>query len=166
MAMKSSWELWRKIKNAIGRQVVVNEATGNADIDVSGPDYTSFQTLLTVTASTTGLLDCTIDLDFNKSSTGWDNVATASDVLDVLIVKQTDGTNYRATQSASAQITANGDGSLDDTESGWTYRVGPMQANCSVRVLVKEDTERGDVEIPYRVTSVGAAPTITAVAAG
>lgn len=147
-------------------QTTVREATGNADIDISAFVYTGYITLLTVTAPATGLLDCTIDLDLNKATTGWDTIATAGDLLNILVVKKVDGTNYRATQLAGAQITANGDGSLDDTESGVTFRIGPMQANASVIVKVTIDNERDDCEIPYRVTSIGAAPTITPVAAG
>ncbi|GAF96690.1 unnamed protein product, partial [marine sediment metagenome] len=147
-------------------QTTVREVTGDADTDDDQADYTTYQTLMTVTAPATGLMDCTIDLDFNKASTGWDTVYTAADTLDVIVVKQVNGSDYRATQSASMQITANGNGTLDDTESGWSYRVGPMQTNCSVQIKIKVSQERGDCVIPYRVTSVGAAPTIVAVEAG
>jgi len=142
----------------------IREATGDADFDISEADYTSFQNLLTVTAPATGLMDCTIDLDFNKSTTGWDTYATAADTLDVILVKQIDGTNYRATQIESAQITATGAGTLAIESSGVMFRVGPMQANASVQIHVKVSAERDDAVIPYRVTSIGAAPTITAVA--
>jgi hypothetical protein len=143
----------------------VGEATGDADIDISEAVYTGYINVLTVTAPATGLVSCVIDIDFNKATTGWDNIATAADVLDCVLVKQVDGTNYRSTQLASAQITANGNGSLDASESGVSFNVGPMQANASVQVHVKMDTERDDCELPYRVTYVGAAPTITPVAA-
>lgn len=149
---------------ALGIQLGVAESTGDADIDVSEADYTTYTNMLTVTAPATGLISCRIDIDFNKATTGWDNVATAADVLDCVAVVQTDGTNYRSTQIASAQITANGNGTLDASESGMSFVLGPMQANASVQLHVKIDTERGDSEQPYRVTYVGAAPTITAVA--
>ena len=165
MAMKSSWALKQWMKRAIGNQLVVREATGDADIDVSEYVYTGYINMLTVTAPASGLLDCTIDIDFNKASTGWDTVATAGDVLDCLVVKQVDGTNYRGTQIASAQITANGDGTLTADESGMSFKIGPLQANCSVQIMVMMDTERGDSAQPYRVTSVGDAPTITPIAA-
>lgn len=144
---------------------VVGEITGDADIDEDQADYTSYVNILTVTAPANGLVNCRIDLDFNKSSTGWDNVATAADTLDVIVVIQVDGTNYRSTQKASAQIVANGNGTLDASESGISFDIGPMGSNASVQIHVKESAERGDVEIPYRVTYVGAAPTVTAVAA-
>ena len=143
----------------------VREATGDADIDFSEADYTNFHNLITVTAPATGLLSCVIDLDFNKDTTGWDTDATAADTLDVILLKQIDGTNYRASQKESAQITATGAGTLAVENSGVSFDVGPMQANCSVQIHVKVSAERGDAVIPYRVTSVGAAPTITAVAA-
>jgi hypothetical protein len=146
-------------------QLAVGTATGDADIDISEADYTTYINILTVTAPSTGLIDCRIDIDVNKATTGWDNVATAADVLDVVAVAQIDGTNYRSTQKASAQITANGDGSLDASESGISFDIGPLAAAESIQIHVKMDTERGDCELPYRVTYVGAAPTVTPVAA-
>ena len=143
----------------------VREATGDADIDIDAGVYTNYTNLMTVTAPATGLMDCTIDLDFNKTTTGWDTIATAGDTIDVIVVKQVDGTNYRATQQASAQITATGAGTLAVEASGITFRIGPLQANCSVQIHVKLSAERNDCELPYRVTSIGAAPTITPVAA-
>jgi hypothetical protein len=149
---------------ALGIQLGVAEATGDADIDISEADYTGYINMLTVTAPATGLIACRIDIDFNKATTGWDTVSTAADVLDCVAVVQVDGTNYRSTQIASAQITSNGDGTLDASESGMSFIMGPMQANASVQIHVKMNAERGDSEQPYRVTYVGAAPTITAVA--
>ena len=149
---------------AIKSDSSVGEATGDADIDISEAVYTGYINVLTVTAPATGLISCVIDIDFNKATTGWDNIATAADVLDCVLVKQIDGTNYRSTQLASAQITANGNGTLDASESGVSFNVGPMQANASVQVHVKMNAERDDCELPYRVTYVGAAPTITPVA--
>ena len=148
-------------------QLTVGEITGDADIDVTAFNYTAdYVNLLTITAPSTGLLSCRVDIDFNKGTTGWDNIATAADVLDCLAVIQVDGTNYRATQLASAQIVANGNGTLDVTESGMSFIFGPMAPNASVQIHVKMDTERADCELPYRVTYVGAAPTVTAIIAG
>lgn len=160
-------ELQSRLKNTFIRgQLTVREATGDADIDISEAVYTNYINILTVTAPANGLVDLRIDIDFNKATTGWDNIATAADVLDCVAVIQVDGTNYRSTQKASAQIVANGDGSLDASESGVSFNIGPLQANASVQIHVKMDTERDDCELPYRVTSVGDAPTVTAVAAG
>lgn len=158
-------ELRRWFRQNVSDQLIVRESTGDADIDISAAVYTGYVNVLTVTAPATGLIDCVIDIDFNKATTGWDTVATASDTLNCVLVKAIDGTNYRSTQLASATITANGDGTLDASESGVSFRVGCMQSGASVQVHVKMSAERGDCELPYRVTSVGAAPTITAVAA-
>lgn len=146
-------------------QATVGTATGDADIDISEYVYTGYINCLTVTAPATGLVDCRIDIDFNKVTTGWDTIATAADTLDCVLVAQVDGTNYRSTQLASAQIIANGDGSLDASESGVSFHTGPLAAAESVQVHVKMSAERGDCELPYRVTYVGAAPTITPIAA-
>ena len=147
---------------------VVASTNGTTDIDISEADYTGYVTLLTV-APATGydLLDCTIDLDWNKATTGFDTVATAADTLDSCVVMNIDGTNYR-TIAIGTQITANGDGSLEDNESGQRFNLGFVPSGCSVIVKVKLSAERDDVEIPYRVTyrsELGKAPTVTAVAA-
>ena len=164
MAMKSSWALKQWMKRNISNPLIVRESTGDADIDVTAAAYEAgYVNILTVTASSTGLIDCTIDIDFDKDTTGWNDVATHGDVLDVVLVKQVDGTNYRSTQLASAQITSAA--TLTAVDSGITFRVGPMQANASVQVQVTMDTERGDSEQPYRVTYIGDTPTITPVAA-
>jgi hypothetical protein len=143
----------------------VGEVTGDTDIDIDQADYTAFQNVLTVTAPSTGLIDCRIDIDVNKTTTGWDAGATASDVFDIALVGQTDGTNYRTLQNAT-QIAAQGDESLESSESGASFHVGPMQANASLQVHVRMDAERAvDVELPYRVTYIGRPPTVTPVAA-
>ena len=148
---------------SIDAQINVAEANGEADVDASEADYTGYTNLITITAPAGGLMGCTIALDVNKATTGLDTVATAADTFDFALVGQIDGTNYRTLQNAT-QITANGDGSLENSESGVFFDIGPLQANMSVQVHVKLSTERGDAELPYRVTYIGAAPTITAVA--
>ncbi len=161
--MRSGWSLWQKEKTNIANQLIVRESTGDADVDISEAVYTGYINILTVTAPATGLLDCTIDIDFDKDTTGWNDVATHGDLLDCVLVKAIDGTNYRSTQMASAQVTSAA--SLTSATSGMSFKVGPMQSGESVQVHVKMNNERGDCAFPYRVTSVGAAPTITAVAA-
>jgi len=141
------------------------EVTGEADIDISEADYTAFQTLLTITpAAGENLIDCVIDLDFNKTTTGWDTVSTAADTLDIAVVSKVDDTNWRNLLNGT-QITANGDGSLENSEDGVRLKVGMVGEDGEVAVKVKVNAERADAEIPYRVTYRGAAPTITPVAA-
>lgn len=144
-------------------QTKVTEATGEADIDISESDYTGFINIMTITAPATGLNDCRVDLDLNKTTTGWDAVSTAADTIDIALVGQTDGTNYRNIQNAT-QIAANGDETLEMSENGVSFHIGPMQANGSIQIHVKLSVERDDAELPYRVTYIGAAPTITPVA--
>jgi len=138
---------------------------GTTDIDISESDYTGYITLLTVTAPSTGLTNLVLDLDYNKATSGVDAVGTADDTLDVCVVGKTDGTNER-TLLTGTQVTLNGDGSLDDSESGVRFNVGPVAASEAIAVKVKLSAERADAEVPYRVTYTGAAPTVTAVAAG
>ena len=146
------------------KQLTIGEATGDADIDISEAVYTGFINILTVTAPSTGLQACRIDIDVNKATTGFDTIATAADTIDIALVGQFDGTNYRNMQNAT-QITANGDGSLEHSEDGVSFDIGPLGPNESLQVHVKLSAERDDCELPYRVTYVGSAPTITPVAA-
>jgi len=141
-------------------------ATGNADIDISEAVYTGFITLLTITpAAGAPIMDCVLDLDWNKATSGFDKIATAADTLDVVLVSKIDGTNARHLMSGT-QVVANGDGSLDDTESGERFSIGAVAVAATIVVKVKLSAERADVEIPYRVTyRAAAAATITPVAA-
>ena len=143
----------------------VETASGETDIDISAAVYTAFADLLTIEAPVNGLIDCRVDLDVNKATTGLDAVATASDTFDAVAVISADGTNYRTLKNAT-QITANGDGTLEMSENGWSFDIGPLAGGETVKIKVKLSAERDDAEIPYKVTYVGEAPTITAVAAG
>ena len=140
------------------------ESAGEADIDISEAVYTGFTTLLTITPATgEPLVDLAIDLDWNKDTTGWDNVSTGADTLNIAVLSKVDGTNWRHLMSGT-QVTANGNGTLDSSESGERFNVGMIGVTGEVRVEVQLSAERGDAEIPYRVTYRGTAPTITAVA--
>jgi hypothetical protein len=152
-------------QGAVQTPSIVGTVTADTDVDISAAVYTGYITLLTVTAPATGLVDLRIDIDANKTTTGLDAVATAADTFDCCLVGQVDGTNYRTLQTGT-QITANGDGSLENSESGWSFHVGPLAAAETVIVKIKLSAERDDAELPYRVTYIGAAPTVTAVAAG
>lgn len=150
--------------NSLWDYLVPVEATGEADIDISEADYTTYINILTITpAANQCLIECVIDLDYNKTTTGWDIVSTAADTLDVVIVTKVDGTNYRTVMNGT-QIAANGDESLEDNESGERFIVGPVGVTGTIQVKVKLSIERDDVEIPYRVLYRGATPTITPVA--
>jgi len=141
------------------------EVTGTTDVDISEADYTTYITILTIVPATgQSLIDLVIDLDYNKASTGLDTVATAADTIDVSVVTKVDGTNWRHVMSGT-QVTANGDGSLENNEDGERFKVGMVGINGEIIVRIKLSIERDDAEIPYRVIYRGAAPTITAVAA-
>lgn len=142
------------------------ESAGTADIDISESDYTGYVTLLTITPATgQSLIDVSIDFDWNLATTGWDTVSTAADTLDIAVVTKVDGTNWRGLMNGT-QITANGDGTLTDDESGERFNIGMIGINGECVIRVKLSVERDDAEIPYRVLYRGAAPTITPVAAG
>lgn len=144
----------------------VNTSIGEADVDISEAVYTGYITLMTITpAAGQSIRALSIELDYNKASTGYDNVATAADVMDIAIVSKVDDTNFRQSMNGT-QITANGNGSLEASEDGERFNVGVVSIGGEVRVMIKVDVERDDFEVPYRVTWVGGATslTITAVA--
>ena len=166
-SVKASLDLAHTDLDSVITYTKTGEATGDADIDISESDYTGYIELLKVEPNGSSVLaDLSIFLDWNKTTTGFDTIATAGDTLDCVCQVKVDGTNWRF-HSAGTQVTANGDGSLDETEDGQVFRVGPLGAGSDVRILVKLSAERDDCEIPYRVVYVGAstAPTVTAVAA-
>lgn len=140
--------------------------TGTADIDISESDYTAAYVEILNMVPTAGrpCIDAVLDLDWNKATTGVDAVATAADTVDSAVVIQVDGTNYR-TIATGTQVTANGDGTLDDTESGQRFTIGQLDASSTVSVRVLLSAERDDAEIPYRLSYRGAPPVVTAVAA-
>jgi len=143
----------------------VGVATGDTDVDISAAVYTAFVDLLTITAPVGGLQSCRVDIDVNKATTGLDTVATAADTFDACAVIAVDDTNYRLLKNGT-QITANGDASLEMSENGWSFDLGPLNGGEIVKIKIKLSAERDDAELPYKVTYIGEAPTITAVAAG
>ena len=143
----------------------VGVATGETDVDISEADYTTFVDILTIIAPVGGLQNCVVSIDVNKATTGLDTVATAADTFDACAVIAVDDTNYRLLKNGN-QITANGDGSLEMSENGWSFDLGPLNAGEIVKIKIKLSAERDDAELPYKVTYIGQAPTITAIAAG
>ena len=138
---------------------------GEADIDVSEANYaTGYIEILNIAPNDTfGCSRLTVELDLNKATTGWDAVSTGSDTLNIGVFKKTDGANYRHVLS-SAQLTAVGNGT--HATAGVRFDLGPVAKGDRISIRVKVSTERGDIEIPYRVTySSHIAPVVTAVAA-
>jgi len=157
---------YQKVLNNEDRREV-DTAIGDTDIDISAAVYTAFVTLLTVTAPTGGINDLVIDLDFDKATTGINEVATNADTLDAQLQVSADGTNFVGVENIT-QVTLTGTaGSIATGVNGHRFKVGSLYTGGVVKVLVKLSAERADAEVPYRVTySALGTPTITAVAAG
>lgn len=136
------------------------ESSGEADIDISAADYTAALVALLTIAPVTALAHLKISLDLAKATTGYDAVSTGSDTITLVLQKKVDGTNWRGVSSVTKTA-----GSLSHT-NGVEFDAGQVGPTEQVRVAVILNAERGDVEIPYRVSYRGQAPTITAVAAG
>jgi hypothetical protein len=135
--------------------------SGEADIDVSASVYTAYVELLKI-EPVAAIRDLVIDLDFNKATTGWDAVSTASDTLDVAVFVKIDGTNYRYVEGAT-QLVAVGGGA--HTTAGRRFKLSAVDVTEDISIRVKLSAERGDIEIPYRINySSETAPVITAVA--
>ena len=152
-------------KSTLNTLFNVGVAIGETDVDISAAVYTAFVDILTIVAPVEGLQSCRVEIDVNKATTGLDTVATAADTFDACVVIAVDDTNYRQLKNGT-QITANGDGSLEMSENGWSFDLGPLKARETVKIKIKLSAERDDAELPYKVTYIGQAPTITAIAAG
>ena len=136
---------------------------GVADIDVTAAVYTGFITLLTITPATGDVIqDLTIDLAYNKATSGVSAVATNADTLDVECYAKADD-SVESRIAVGSQVTLTGDATPAIT--GERFQLGTV--NGAVTVKVKLSAERADAEIPYKVSyrSLQNA-TITAVAAG
>lgn len=141
----------------------INSATGEADIDVSAADYTSYQALLTIAPAAGAPLESVeILFDLAKAVTGFGAIAGyAAITLTLALQRKIDGTNWRLeNQAILAGITG-----TNAAATGSKLSVGNVGATEQVRVVVKVTAESSDVEIPYVVYYKGPAPTITAVAA-
>ena len=166
IAATTTASLMAYTKGILNLVLPLESAAGEADIDISAADYTGYVALLTVApAASSPLFDCYIDFDLNKATTGWDNVSTAADTIDLCAAAKIDGTNYRGIANAT-QVAAAGNGTLALNINGVRLNIGPVGVDEDVVVYVKLSVERADVQIPYRVFyRAAAAPTITPVAA-
>lgn len=156
---------WIDNKSTFYEPYEVRTETGTADIDISEADYTAAPVALLTIEPTAGapLQALRIMLDLDKDTTGFIDTHT-TETLQVIIQKKVDGTNWRNVQIGTAAAANDRDGGNEaDAEE---YLVGDLTAGEAVRVAVLLSAEVADVEIPYRLNYRGAAPTVTAVAAG
>jgi hypothetical protein len=139
--------------------------SGNADADVSAAAYnTGYVELFNlVTHASKGITDLVIDLDFNGGATGWDDISTANDTMNVGVYRKV-GTAYKCLE-LSAAYTATGDGT--HLSAGRRFNIGAVGPGETISVRIKVSAERADFTIPYKLTYRGeVAPTVTAVVAG
>jgi hypothetical protein len=140
--------------------------SGTADIDVSAAVYTALVDLITITPNAE-IQDLIIDLDFDKATTGVNEVATASDTLNCAVFVAVDGTNYVGVQSMPTVTMSGTAGTITGgVIGGYRFKLGYVGASTVVKVRVSVSAERADAEIPYVITYQSlVAPTVTAVAA-
>lgn len=138
--------------------------SGTTDIDISAFVYTGFVTLLTIEPRT-AIRDMAIYLDFDKETTGVNDVATNADTLDAQVFTKVDGSVYVAVETMT-QKTLTGTFGLA-AGGGWVIKVPALDVTQDLIIKVKLSAERADAEIPYRIVYCSEqAPTVTAVAAG
>jgi hypothetical protein len=109
-----------------------------------------------------GLVDCVIDIDLDKATDGVNEVATASDTVVCALQTRVDGTNWVTTELMTSITLTGTAGSIADGKNGHRFKVGMVDPDAFVRVSIKLSAERADCYIPYRVTYIGATPTVTA----
>lgn len=138
--------------------------SGTTDIDISEAVYTGFVTILTI-APAAAVRDMTIYLDFDKETTGVNDVATNNDTLDAQVFTKVGGSVYVAVELMT-QKTLTGTFGLA-AGGGWMIKIPSLDTTQDLVIKVKLSAERADAEIPYRITYCSEqAPTVTAVAAG
>lgn len=140
---------------------------GTTDIDISASVYTGFIDILTI-APNAELQDLVIDLDFDKATSGVNEVATGNDTLDCGVFIAVDGTNYVGVKAMPTVTMSGTAGTITaGIIGGYRFNLGYIDADASVKVKVKLSAERADAEIPYKIYYQSlTAPTVTAVAAG
>ena len=137
---------------------------GTTDIDISAAVYTGFVEILNI-APNSNIHSLSVYLDFDKETTGVNDVATNADTLDAQVFSKVDGSVYVAIE-AMTQKTLTGTFGLA-VGGGWKVDLGPLDTTQDISIRVKLSAERADAEIPYRVVYCAEkAPTITAVVAG
>lgn len=156
---------WDRVKRLETERDRVSVITGTTDIDISAAVYTGMIDILTIVPQAgESLKDLMIDLDFDKATTGVNEVATNEDTLDCALYIAVDGTNYCGVE-AMTQKTLTGTAGIEG--GGHRFKVGTLDSTSKIKIKVKLSAERADAEIPYRITYLGRkAPTVTAVAAG
>lgn len=152
-------------------------ATGTTDVDVSAADYTTVGgiAILTITpAASSPLTDVYVDLDLLKDTTGL-LVVNDAETIQLMVQVKVDGTNWRTVHGWPAASSMTGltvpDAAQDldalDDSPAHRFFIGTIGVTQEARITLQLDAETGgDAEIPYAVYYRGAAPTITAVAAG
>lgn len=138
--------------------------SGTTDVDISAYVYTGFVEILNI-APRTNIGMMTVYLDFDKETTGVNDVATNSDTLDAQVFTKVDGSVYVAVQSMT-QKTLTGTFGLA-VGGGWVINLNAVDVTQDISIRIKLSAERADAEIPYRIVYCSEqAPTVTAIAAG
>lgn len=140
--------------------------TGTADVDVSAADYEAgFVNLLTISpADSVAMHDVVLVLDLDKTTTGFNDVATGTVTATFAVQRKIDGTNWRTDiANVTTGITAaSAAGRSLEFDLG---TIGPTQG-ARLAVTVGDEATSGDMEFPYVVSyRSGASATFTPVAA-
>lgn len=143
----------------------VREDIGEADIDVSEADYTSFQALITITPNATSPMeDVEIYFDLAKATTGF-VAGHTTETIQFAVARKIDGTNWRRDIDSSTTARAANVSGLQ----GQRVYIGHIGPDEEARVEVVLSAENAvDVELPYALYYRGNGvngPTITPVAA-
>lgn len=125
--------------------------TGTTDVDVSAADYTSPVALLTIDPTAGHAMhDVLVSFDLDKTTTGFNDVATGTITAIFTVQRKTDGTNWRSEiATVSSAITA-----TLAASSSYTVNLGTVTPTEGARIAVTlgDETTSGDMEFPYSVT--------------
>jgi len=122
--------------------------TGTTDIDVSAADLTTDTVILTIEPSSgQGLRDVRVTFDLDSATAGWSS-SGSTETIQFLVARKIDGTNYRVDPEQATTALSSTNSNLRSV----SILVGDVGVTEACRIIVLEDTETIDVELPYVVT--------------
>lgn len=131
--------------------------TGTTDVDVSASDYEAAPVTLLTIDPTTGhaMHDVKVTFDLDKSTTGFNDVATSTVTAIFSVQRKVDGTNWRTDIAEVSTAIAASSGA----SSAFTMSLGTVTPTEGARIAVQIGSEAssGDMEFPYAVTYRSAA---------
>lgn len=136
--------------------------TGETDIDDSAQTESTPYSIMTIAPATDSpILECFVDIDLAKATTGFAAVESSATIL-FQVARQVDGTNWRRGSAVEAALSGT-------NAAGRSQRinVGPINSGEAAQIFITMSADAtSDMELLYEVHyRAKQAPTLTVVAA-